>query len=466
MSVPDPHVACEYNIASALGGRRVSVDPLTHNIRVWGPLGLDRNQRWFILPVGTENGVRYKLVSRHGNELATVHPGTGWLVLWKELDGDKEAEQLFWFTDPSGGDPTNANDWWRIRESTRREYVTRTSLTDDVRRWKSVSGADRAWQYFRLEPVNSKPRPPRYTSVTDEVAPSRVPDPPEFMRDTDPDRHKEESAHYLIGELIVSTQYIKDDAFGDVFSQLDNRPYYHILRYRYWERQSDDHIHAGKLKLKLGLKNYMSQEHARTQEVSTGTKTAADGGVKFEIGLGDKFKVSPTANIKTEWQESLKVVESLKTVSMTETTYTVDVEWDVPVDGFLLIWQPVDLYRLYLTNKSGTLPSQPLEEWKVYPMPTRPLVRRTFVHKAEPLTLALAELAWKPAGRGPDAVDINFATERELEKLRHIGRKRAAQISFLRPFTSVDDLVRVRGIGPIRLKHIKAQDLACVAHLD
>jgi DNA uptake protein ComE-like DNA-binding protein len=31
-----------------------------------------------------------------------------------------------------------------------------------------------------------------------------------------------------------------------------------------------------------------------------------------------------------------------------------------------------------------------------------------------------------------------------------------------RPFTSLDDLVRIKGIGPSRLADIKAQGLACV----
>ena len=44
----------------------------------------------------------------------------------------------------------------------------------------------------------------------------------------------------------------------------------------------------------------------------------------------------------------------------------------------------------------------------------------------------------------------------------HIGPARAAQIVSLRPFSSVDDLIRVKGIGPQRLADIKAQGIACV----
>jgi competence protein ComEC len=44
----------------------------------------------------------------------------------------------------------------------------------------------------------------------------------------------------------------------------------------------------------------------------------------------------------------------------------------------------------------------------------------------------------------------------------HISTARAEELVDLRPFTSVDDLTRISGIGPARVEDIKAQDLACV----
>ncbi|HZA24077.1 MAG TPA: hypothetical protein VFA32_15985 [Dehalococcoidia bacterium] len=44
-----------------------------------------------------------------------------------------------------------------------------------------------------------------------------------------------------------------------------------------------------------------------------------------------------------------------------------------------------------------------------------------------------------------------------------IGEARAAEPVELRPFTSLDGLTRITGIGPRRLADIKAQGLACVA---
>ena len=72
-----------------------------------------------------------------------------------------------------------------------------------------------------------------------------------------------------------------------------------------------------------------------------------------------------------------------------------------------------------------------------------------------------------PSGNGCSAgqVDVNSAPVEELERIKHIGPERAGQIIQLRqirPFTSLDDLVRIKGIATKRLADIKAQGLACV----
>jgi hypothetical protein len=59
-------------------------------------------------------------------------------------------------------------------------------------------------------------------------------------------------------------------------------------------------------------------------------------------------------------------------------------------------------------------------------------------------------------------IDINSASIEDLIKIDNIAEKRAQQIIELRPFESVDDLIRVVGIGEIYLSEIKEQDLACV----
>jgi endonuclease YncB( thermonuclease family) len=62
-------------------------------------------------------------------------------------------------------------------------------------------------------------------------------------------------------------------------------------------------------------------------------------------------------------------------------------------------------------------------------------------------------------------VNINTADATALEPIIHIGPARAQQIIALRrqrPFRSVNELIRVNGIGAARLRDILAQDVACV----
>ena len=57
---------------------------------------------------------------------------------------------------------------------------------------------------------------------------------------------------------------------------------------------------------------------------------------------------------------------------------------------------------------------------------------------------------------------MNTASAQELDLIIHIGPVRAAEMLVLRPFSSLDDLLRIKGIGPVRLADIKAQGVACI----
>ena len=59
-------------------------------------------------------------------------------------------------------------------------------------------------------------------------------------------------------------------------------------------------------------------------------------------------------------------------------------------------------------------------------------------------------------------IDINSASTEELDKIVYIGPARAQEMIMLRPFTSVDDMIRVTGIGENNIKSIRSQGLACV----
>jgi competence ComEA-like helix-hairpin-helix protein len=65
-----------------------------------------------------------------------------------------------------------------------------------------------------------------------------------------------------------------------------------------------------------------------------------------------------------------------------------------------------------------------------------------------------------------EKININTATAKELEKLDGIGSSYAQRIIESRPFYSLDDLIKVTGIGPAILNRIKEQGLAYVEEQD
>jgi DNA uptake protein ComE-like DNA-binding protein len=85
-----------------------------------------------------------------------------------------------------------------------------------------------------------------------------------------------------------------------------------------------------------------------------------------------------------------------------------------------------------------------------------------------PILATVALLVTVPLGlSGQDraCVDINRASVEQLRRIIHIDEVRAREIVTLRrerTFASVDQLNRVRGIGPARIRDIKEQGLACV----
>ncbi|MDA2973048.1 MAG: helix-hairpin-helix domain-containing protein [Actinomycetota bacterium] len=106
----------------------------------------------------------------------------------------------------------------------------------------------------------------------------------------------------------------------------------------------------------------------------------------------------------------------------------------------------------------------------VAPAESAPVVT---VAPTNPATTAVAPTEPAPPAASPDdgssddesvevCVDVNTASAEALDEIVHIGPSRAADIIALRPFTSVEDLIRVSGIGDARLADIVEQGLACV----
>jgi DNA uptake protein ComE-like DNA-binding protein len=59
-------------------------------------------------------------------------------------------------------------------------------------------------------------------------------------------------------------------------------------------------------------------------------------------------------------------------------------------------------------------------------------------------------------------IGINSADASQLKQIVHIDEVRARSLISLRPFTSLEDLARIPGIGPSRVRDIIQQGLAYV----
>ena len=95
------------------------------------------------------------------------------------------------------------------------------------------------------------------------------------------------------------------------------------------------------------------------------------------------------------------------------------------------------------THKQGTIPRQAATT------PTQKTAPKTEPEKETTPT------------SGSSCVDINSASEAEVQRIIHIGPARSKDLLNLRPFDSVDDLTKIKGIGPARIKDIIAQGIAC-----
>ena len=64
-------------------------------------------------------------------------------------------------------------------------------------------------------------------------------------------------------------------------------------------------------------------------------------------------------------------------------------------------------------------------------------------------------------GCSPGQVDINTASNTDLQRIIHIGPARADEVERMRPFSNVDNMTRINGIGSARIADITAEGIAC-----
>jgi len=151
--------------------------------------------------------------------------------------------------------------------------------------------------------------------------------------------------------------------------------------------------------------------------------------------------------------------------------------------GFLAAVRPeVAIYSASATNQYGHPHAEVIQRLtsagvEVYGTPTHGTVtvttdgstyRVTTGQAASPISPIAPAPAPAPtsppaaSGCQPGQVDINSAGFDALQLIIHIGPDRAQQMLDLRPFSSVDAMERISGIGPARLVDIKAEGVACV----
>jgi competence ComEA-like helix-hairpin-helix protein len=80
------------------------------------------------------------------------------------------------------------------------------------------------------------------------------------------------------------------------------------------------------------------------------------------------------------------------------------------------------------------------------------------------LILSLFLMGFISASCNENQIDINTASAKELDKITGVGEAIAQRIIDNRTYNSVDDLLRVKGIGEATLAKIKAQGVACVGN--
>lgn len=83
---------------------------------------------------------------------------------------------------------------------------------------------------------------------------------------------------------------------------------------------------------------------------------------------------------------------------------------------------------------------------------------------AQPLTTTASATNNAAAQQTTECINLNTATQEELQRIIHVGPARATAIINMRaaePFNTIDDLNRINGIGSGRLNDIKNQGSVC-----
>ena len=155
--------------------------------------------------------------------------------------------------------------------------------------------------------------------------------------------------------------------------------------------------------------------------------------------------ITAWVQVKTRWSLSVDLVEKSKIEEVAEKCTGETLEFAPKATTVTAAPSP---------TKTSTPSPSPSKTSTPSPSPTQ---TATSAPSPEPSETQAASGAC-----GPGQVDLNTATIDELKLIKYIDVVRAPLVVDLRPFTSVDQLINVKGIGPTYLQRIKDEGIACV----
>jgi competence protein ComEC len=187
------------------------------------------------------------------------------------------------------------------------------------------------------------------------------------------------------------------------------------------------------------------EEDAESEMLSSGANLKADilqvGHHGSKTSTTDRFlnAVKPDVAIYSASVDNQYGHPHIETISRLETSGSL--VYGTDVHGTVIVETDGKTFSVH-TNNQGTIKhTPPKAETEVVPAP-------------EP------KKEIQPASSG-SCVNINSASEVEVQRIIHIGPARSQDLIQLRPYQLVDDLSKIKGIGPARIADILTQGIAC-----
>jgi hypothetical protein len=166
----------------------------------------------------------------------------------------------------------------------------------------------------------------------------------------------ERSPVYLIGESLIPSTFINDPGYADKIRQVEDNPYYIVVREQYWDRTSTRGFYreydgraaiTDEVKILTGV----SQKTSESIEKTLGVKVTASGGLNF----GKKGSLK--AGVELSYR--LRLAYSTQTETMKEETHTTKVQVEAGRRFAKAYWTLVDCYSL------KTVGGRVVDKWEI-----------------------------------------------------------------------------------------------------